>query len=292
MSRLILYVFLALATVAAANAAGLSKLDIEIAINDDKTTEWAVSVQYNENVTKSDFYLLARRITALEVTANNTFLDCDITKRGVGTGIICQGVAADSVVYKFRGHEMVSDFEDLQLFNHRFPVTELVGNISVTVKLPLGTAIVEQSKISGTGLQRFEPLWGREGSDGRRIYVIWKQENPKLGEPINISIVYEQIFGNQAAVLMIPLLAATFILFIYLFRKRFSRDILPILTDNERKVVEMLMHAKKSVDQRSIVRETDYSKSKVSRILSNLESRGLIERSRKGRTNMVKFKRL
>ena len=90
---------------------------------------------------------------------------------------------------------------------------------------------------------------------------------------------------------MIPLIAATFIFFIYFFRKRFARDIIPILTDNERKIVEILLREKKEVNQRSIVRETDYSKSKVSRILRNLESRGLVERSRKGRTNMVKFKR-
>ena len=287
MKRLALLI--ALATVAVAHA-GASQIDVEILINDDKTTEWAVNIQYPENVTKSDFYILARRITAVEVIANGTFIDCETVKRDIGTGIICQGFAADSVIYKFRGHDMVSNFEDLQLFNQRFPITELVDKIAITVKLPLGTALVEQSKLSGTGLRRFEPQWGKEGSDGRRIYVIWEQE-PKLGETINVSIIYEQIFSNQAAFLMIPLIAAIIIFFIYFFRKRFARDILPILTDHERKVVEILLREKKQVDQRTIVRETDYSKSKVSRILRDLEARGLVERSRKGRTNIVKFKR-
>ncbi len=288
----LIYIFLALAMVATVAHSAPSQISIEILINDDKTTGWSVALQYPENVTRSDFYILARRITAVEVIANNTFIDCDFAKRDIGTAIICEGFSSDSVIYRFRGHDMVSNFEDLQLFNQRFPVTELLDKISITVKLPLGTALVEQSKISGTGLQRFEPQWGKEGSDGRRIYVIWEQEKPKLGETVNVSIVYEQIFGNQAAILMIPLLAATFIFFIYFFRKRSTKDIMHILTDNERKVVEILLREKKEVDQRSIVRETDYSKSKVSRILRNLENRGLIERSRKGRTNMVKVKRI
>lgn len=289
MKRLALLIALA-AVATVAHAATLSQIDMEILINDDRTTTWTVNIKYPENVTKSDFYILARRITAVEVIANDTFIDCETAKRDIGTGIICQGFTADTVIYKFRGHDMVSNFEDLQLFNQRFPITELVDKISIIVKLPLGTALVEQSKLSGTGLQRFEPQWGKEGSDGRRIYVIWEQE-PKLGETINISIIYEQIFSNQAAALMIPLIAAIIIFFIYFFRKRFAKDILPILTDHERKVVEILLREKKQVDQRSIVRETDYSKSKVSRILRDLETRGLVERSRKGRTNIVKFKR-
>jgi len=288
--RKLLSIFLALMIATVANAAP-SELNIEILINDDKTTQWTVSVQYSENVTKSDMYVLARRITAMEVIANDIYIDCDTIKRDVGTNIICQELASDNVIYKFRGHGMVSDFEDLQLFNQRFPLTDLIDKISIVVKLPLGTALVEQSKISGTGLQRFEPEWGKEGSDGRRIFVIWEQENPKLGETINISIVYEQIFGSQPIILIAPLAAATFIIFFYLYRKRFLKDILPILTDNERKVVEILLREKKVVDQRSIVKETDYSKSKISRILKNLEDRGLVERYRKGRTNMVKFKR-
>ncbi len=288
---LVLAVFMAIATVATVAYAAPSTVDVQIVINDDKTTDWDVGLFYKENVTKSDFYVLAR-ITAVEVSVNNTFVDCTTTKRDIGTGIICPELpATDKVTYKFHGYDTISNFEGLQIFSQRFPITELVDKITITAKLPLGTAVVEQSKISGTGLQRFEPVWGKEGSDGRRIYVIWERSSPKLGEAINVSIIYEQILDNQAGLIMIPAIGAMFIILIYIFRKRFAKDIMPILTDNERKVMEIIIREKKDVDQRSIVRETDYSKSKVSRVLRNLENRGLIERFRKGRTNMVKFKR-
>ncbi len=274
-----------------ARAAAPSDIDIEILINEDKITDWTVSAQYKENITRSDFYVLARRITGLEVIANNSYLDCNIVKMDIGTDILCENINADRIIYKFHGHDMISNFEELRIFNQRFLITELVNKISITVKLPLGTVLVEKSKISGTGLQPFEPEWGSEGSDGRRIYVIWEQSNPKLGETVSISLIYEQIFGGtQYAIFIIPLVAASAIVLIYFFKKRSVKDILPILTSNERKVVEILLREKKGVDQRSIVKETDYSKSKISRILRDLEHRGLVERSRKGRTNIVKLK--
>ena len=65
---------------------------------------------------------------------------------------------------------------------------------------------------------------------------------------------------------------------------------MPILTDNERKVMEIILDSKKPIDQREVVRKTDFSKSKVSRIVQNLTERKIIEKIPKGRTNILKLK--
>ena len=45
----------------------------------------------------------------------------------------------------------------------------------------------------------------------------------------------------------------------------------------------------KTIDQREIVKTTDFSKAKVSRVLRSLESRGIVEVTPKGRTKKVKL---
>ena len=62
-----------------------------------------------------------------------------------------------------------------------------------------------------------------------------------------------------------------------------------MLTDTERKVMEIVMR-KGEVDQREIVRETEYSKAKVTRVIQDMESRGMLEKTRKGRRNIIKLK--
>ena len=291
--RRLFYLLVALCFVASVvHAAIETEKNIEIVINEDRTTEWTVQIRYKENVTRSDYFLpLLKRITGTEVVVGDgKFIDCNTETKDIGISITCMGFNANVVTYRFRGHDIISNFEDMHIFDQRFSITEPTDRIVITVKLPLGTAIVEQSKIANTGLQRFEPAWGQEGSDGRRIYVTWQRNSPKLGEAINVTVLYEELVGSQIIFIAILMLVAILVSAIYFFKRRTTRAIMPILTDNERKVVEILLRERKDVDQRSIVRETDYSKSKVSRIMKDLESRGLLERTRKGRTNMVRLK--
>ena len=52
--------------------------------------------------------------------------------------------------------------------------------------------------------------------------------------------------------------------------------------------MEMVLQAKQ-IDQRDVVRETDFSKAKVSRIIKDLEERGLVSKISKGRKNIIKL---
>ena len=181
---------------------------------------------------------------------------------------------------------------DLRIFRYRIPVIQSTGNFSLAVKLPLGSFLIDPKKLS-EGYKPFEPDYGKEGSDGRRIFVRWDLESPKVGETVDASVIYEEIL-ETSPVLMISIIVLIIIIFIiifFFFRKRFLRDILPVLAPGERRVMEILLREKKAVDQRQIVKETDYSKAKISRIIQDLSQRGLVEKKRKGRTNTIMIKR-
>ncbi|MWV39094.1 MarR family transcriptional regulator [Natrialba sp. INN-245] len=59
------------------------------------------------------------------------------------------------------------------------------------------------------------------------------------------------------------------------------------LADTERVVYETALEAGGEIPQRDIVERTDLSKATVSRTLSSLESRGLLDRERRGMGNVV-----
>lgn len=59
------------------------------------------------------------------------------------------------------------------------------------------------------------------------------------------------------------------------------------LDEDERKVFGILQEAKGSVFQSELIKQSGYSKVKVSRILDRLEHREIIERKRRGMSNLV-----
>ena len=267
--------------------AKLNNWDIDVTIDTDKSTEWLASFEYSDVVDRSDFFVLAK-ITGVEVKADGQFIDCLTTAKDIGTSIVCQDISAKNITYRFRALGLISDLQGLNKFEYRFSVLQLVDNFTVTVKLPQGAGLVERSRLEDTGFKPFEPAWGRPDSDGRRIFIIWPQNSPLLGSGIDVRVIYENVFENQLLPLVIiGIITLAFFSFLILMRRKPMKDILLILTDNERKVMQILLREKKPVDQRTIVKETDFSKPKVSRIISDLETRGLIVRSRKGRTNVI-----
>lgn len=272
--------------------AQLNNWDIDISIEDDDTTYWTVTLDNKEPVQRTDYFITSR-LTGVEVIADGQFIDCEVSEKELGTSIVCEDVNAAEIIYRFRALDLVTNLQDLSIFNYRFSITRITDQFSVIVRLPLGKGIVEKSKLEQTGLLPFEPIWGQEGSDGRRIFILWDLEDPDLGTSFDASVIYERITEVSVftIVAVIIVAIAVMIFFILSMRKRTVKDVLPVLTEGERKVMEILIREKKPVDQRKIVLETDFSKPKVSRIIQNLMNRELIEKTPKGRTNMIKLKR-
>lgn len=288
-------VFVLLAVLPYISLASLNEYNVDISINEDKSTNWIVRLEYSNITAKSDYFIFGIP-TNLEITGDGRPLKCAIGDT-IRTSIVCNNANARSITYKFTLTDSVGNIGQLSRFSYKFSATQFTDRFSANIKLPLGAALVENSRLSGTGLQRFEPSFGREGSDGRKIYIEWISTTPKLGETYDISVIFEGVSGLNVNILpFIGIIAALlaviagFVLYTKKFRVH-SRDILPVLSENERKVMEILFNERKDVDQRKIIKDTDFSKPKVSRIIHDLCSRGLIEKVPKGRTNIIRLKK-
>lgn len=92
---------------------------------------------------------------------------------------------------------------------------------------------------------------------------------------------------NYLILLFLIILVVLVLIYLFLFRRR-KND---FLLDAEKKVIDLLKRADRhEMWQRKIQEETGFSKAKLSRLVRNLESRGLIEKIPMGNTNKVKLK--
>lgn len=72
--------------------------------------------------------------------------------------------------------------------------------------------------------------------------------------------------------------------------KKLNPRILNGLNNEEKIVIKDIFNNKGSVYQSNLVKTTNFNKVKITRILDSLEGRGLIERKRRGMTNIVILK--
>src|SRR3989344_9541904 len=69
--------------------------------------------------------------------------------------------------------------------------------------------------------------------------------------------------------------------------KKFNEEDLKLLDKEEKEIIELILKENGSMFQSDIVDKTGMHKVKVTRILDNLEGRGLIERKRRGMSNII-----
>lgn len=172
----------------------------------------------------------------------------------------------------------------------------------VTLKLPTGYIVPqEQGKEDDFYIS---PKPDAVYSDGQRIIISWEQE----GQELPISAVTRQIgstvpwFWMLGAALVSAAITAGAIL--YTRRKPVKQErpkpkkktvkvveqpVVPQLIDNEQRVVEFLKQ-NGEVWQKQIQQATGFSKAKVSRVVRNLEARGVIRKTPYGNTNKIALK--
>lgn len=72
--------------------------------------------------------------------------------------------------------------------------------------------------------------------------------------------------------------------------KRKLKDVLKNLTDEEKKIYDVISSSDGFIFQSDLIEKTNFTKVKISRILDKLEAKNLIERRRRGMANIVVLK--
>ena len=72
--------------------------------------------------------------------------------------------------------------------------------------------------------------------------------------------------------------------------RKFDKKSLESLEEDEKKIMNLLLENNRSLYQSELVDKTGMNKVKVTRLLDSLEAQNMIERKRRGMTNIVLMK--
>ena len=182
----------------------------------------------------------------------------------------------------------VSKRDNYFLFADSFKLPLDTKTVSILIKLPEGTGLREPTEDS------YSPTGALIGSDGRRPIINWVKNDLKADERFDVSIAFEKIGESTESfppeiIIVIILLSFSGLGIFYQFywKGKNIKLILPILKKDEKKIFDTIMKHGNGVNQKIIVKDSGYSKAKVSKVLNSLRERRLIKLERIGRSNKV-----
>lgn len=208
------------------------------------------------------------------------------------------------VLYEFEDPASVTFFNDTYILSTSFPLLANVKRFDLTLRLPEGTGL------NDLGVD-VVPAPSEITSDGRAIILRWTASNPTdfrifvryepLPPPEESTTTVTTLAPTSTApvnsnplqsekvqlVLSIFMLLAFIVLMILKLRTRPKlREKIEILKEDEQLILTLVADDD-GIAQREIQRKTDFSKTKVSKILAELEKRGVIRKESMGKKNKI-----
>ena len=281
MKKLLMGFLLFLLILSPAYAGSLYQYSVKSEISSDNTVHSIVNLVL-ANKSAGEFNYLIEGEPA-NIQYNSTGY-CKIQDRILGKELICDfNTFQESTVISVSYDEFdkISEKNGYLLYRGSFKMPYDVRSFSCLVKIPEGYGLLQTD-------DAYSPTGATLGSDGRRSILVWNMENLAKNQDFEASVAYETMFGSNYSFLIVPGIIIIFLIGIIIFlKKRHIKIILPILKSDEKKVFEAVAKLGSGTRQKKIVEESGYSKAKVSKVLKNLQERGILRLERIGRTNKV-----
>ena len=282
-----------------AAATTLSNEDITIDLNTNKVT---ADIEVEELTSSSFPYVSSNDIERVNASINGEDVDCSIQESAIGSEIRCPTELRNnfSVNLEYRVDNLVSNRDNIRIFQYEHRVYRPTDSFNLQVLLPDGHAILEETN---TTQQVISPLNYETGSNGRQIMVNWDVE-PQLGNTLSFYILMNDIQGDPtdsgsisvnrnvivaSIIIILTLLAAGTGYFIY-NREDLSEN-MDELNDDQKDIIEKMRENNGEYLQKDLVDEMDYSKAKISGEVSELVEKGILKKSKEGRSNKLSISR-
>ena len=234
-------------------------------------------------------YSLQNNPENLKVYEGNTELNYKIEKNELYDIVIQKQVSKGErhkIILKFDIKGLVEQTGDKYIFSLKYELDSSFENLGVVAKLPDGFVLADIESAVSPGNYKIE-------TDGREIIIKWDDINP-IGEQSFI-IVYERGISRSISYLWIIMLVilALLIAGFFILRIRHKKEkkeiVSGVLSQDEKKIVDMIEKGNE-VAQKDVVKETGFSKAKVSKIVRRLEEMGIVEKKPWMATNKLRLK--
>ncbi|MBU0953641.1 MAG: hypothetical protein KKA90_04475 [Nanoarchaeota archaeon] len=273
----------------------LEYFSIEDTINDDLSVSNELVLNFARPVTQLE-YAFAFEITNLSVKADFASADCtNFPIEGKST-ISCRfnGMTEknSTLILSFLTENAVLKTDDGFVFSVNHGISVPIERSFVLIRLPENGILVKEP----ANLSYFPPS-GNILSDGRRIMIFWEGYNLSSGDSLQFSVLYSTPFIGTLSdtyILAAALLAVVAMIgaSVYIRRGQTKRVkvVTSVLSGDEKTIVSILEKHGGNALQKVLVRESNFSKAKISRLMKELKKRGVIGiEPVSGRENKVKL---
>jgi uncharacterized membrane protein len=298
MKQLLLLTFVAffIVSVGSVNAVGLEYYGIEDSINEDLSVNNEVTLKFDSPITHLK-YQLGFKVYNLTATSDFDSVDCEVREKDAGSDILCDfvGMTKKENMLKFRfiTKDSVKRVDGKYQFSINYGISVPVERVTALIKLPENGVLSEEP-----ANQSYSPEDGNILTDGKHIMVNWERMNLTSGEGLQFAVIYSMPATLSSFVIVsLTLIIIVIMIGLIMYVKRGSRKpeeiVGSVLNKNENTIINLLKKHDGKAVQKVLVRETDFSKAKVSRIVKNLKERGLVNiEPVSGRENRVILKKI
>ena len=292
MKRLIFLSFIAFLLLIPSSLAQIQYYGAEIELEESGRASVELTITF-QKLEKSFSFNLIGKMEDLEAQSSAGPIDCDLQTNAISSLKCFFNLTPENRTIRiyFSTNDFVKRIGDRWFFSSDLTLHKNISSVHISVRLPEGMVLVGKNK---TASMLSFPENAMIVSDGRRIIVIWQIASVTSNQPLLFQFLYEKVlsFAPLDARLVVGVVAIIVIVLSFLYLRYWRKPeklVLSVLDEYERKVMDAIISAGGSVEQRKVVKETNLSKAKVSRVVRNLEKRGLIEVERLGRTNKLKL---
>ncbi len=296
-AAVILFIMAANCFISPVQALNVDYYGIESRIQEDTTVLSIVTLTFNSSLPELQ-YRIKYRVSNVQAQSEFAPVDCK-THVTDTTLITCtfashENYADTKLKLSFSTNEIIKMVDENHELGYFVPMEENAKRFFNIVYLPpTATLATEMPNES------FSPRDGTTLSDGRHIMIYWERLNLEKGEDIYFSISYKMPpsqNGNIIDIALTVIIAVIIIASLGIFYVRTSRRqdsmkvMMPLMKGDEKVVIDILSKHGGSVNQKVIVRESDFSKAKVSRIIADLKERNIVSVESMGRMNKITLK--
>ncbi len=298
-----------------AAALGLDYYGVEDVIEEDFSVYNTIVLKFDAPVNHLD-YQLGYKIYNLTAAANFLSAECKPVETATGTTVSCDLIGMttekNQLTLSFVIRDGVKKLDSENRFTVNYGVNIPVKRMFVLIKLPQNNILSREGNLS------FYPQDGKISTDGKRIQVFWEKEDLKSGDDMQYTIFYStpwlrdftsNVVIAAAAVVVVMIMVAMLIL----MKRKPAKEKGKVATEgkkpeeaqekqppaisvsalnkDEGTIVNIIKNGGGKAYQKVLVRNSGFSKAKISRIVKSLKERNVVEvEPVSGRENMIKIK--
>ncbi len=184
---------------------------------------------------------------------------------------------------------------DGELFSYRYTPEAGIKDLTLTIKLPKASAISLQPQ--GAQTAAVSPIPDSITTDGERTILSWKMRDVKEGEQVSVMAVYSMSQSYKALYFLSGGLLGALAIFAYMRRKDQERKekivskVVPLALSADEKVLYDILKEGETT-QEELRKRTGHSKSKISKLVRNLEVKHLVKKTPYRKTNKLKLRKI